>query len=112
MRTRTATAAAAVILLALTGCSTDSGPAEPAATTGAISEAKLTQQCIDAIADAISARPADFDPETDRDPQPTECNDLPEDTYLDAYMDGLEQANEAGRDALRDAIEDAANADE
>lgn len=104
MRTRTTTVTLLLLAAALTACtSSDPAPApdKPAATTAAptIDKAQLVQQCVDAIAEVISARPADFDPETDSDPQPTECDAVPEDEYLDAYYDGLAQANEAALNA-------------
>ncbi|MFD3655977.1 hypothetical protein [Streptomyces sp. NPDC058620] len=93
MTTRTA---ATLILLAatLTACtSTDPAPEKPAATSApALSKAEITRQCVNAIAEAVSNRPADFDPETDSDPQPAACDALSEAEYMDAYMDGLSQA--------------------
>ncbi|WP_097865974.1 hypothetical protein [Streptomyces sp. rh34] len=94
---RTRTAAAAILLgAALTACGTTPTPDRPATTSSApeLSKTETLAQCVDAIAEAISARPADFDPETDSDPKPPECDDISEDEYLDVYMDGLQQSNE------------------
>ncbi|MEV4974435.1 hypothetical protein [Streptomyces scopuliridis] len=119
MRIRTTTLAAALLLVTLTGCSSGSDPAPTETVTAtttptapALSQAEITQQCIDAVAAAISQRSADFDPKTDTDPQPTECDGLSETDYLDAYMDGLQQSNQAGRDELQRQIEEAAEANQ
>ncbi|MBL3669065.1 hypothetical protein JL475_24340 [Streptomyces sp. M2CJ-2] len=118
MRTRTALAAALLALAALTaGCSNDSSDDKPAAATTApqppaatIDPAEARQACVDAWADTISDRPADFDPEADSDTEPAECEGLPEDEWTDRYMEGLEQSNQAGRDALQDLIDEAETA--
>lgn len=107
MRRTTLAAALAAGLLTLTGCSSSSDAPSPAPTVTttvtqppALSKAEQTQACIEAVADVITARPADFDPETDSDPKPAECDSVPDDEYLDAYMDGLQLSNERGRAAL------------
>lgn len=106
MRRTTLAAITAAGLLALTGCSSadDAKPAPTVTTTvtatPTLSAAEQTQACVEAIADTITARPEDFDPETDSDPKPAECDTVPEDEYLDAYMDGLQLSNERGRAAL------------
>lgn len=115
MRTRTAIASLAVaLLLGLTACGTTAKPDQPAATatttTSTLSADEQRQACVDAIAATISARPSDFNPDTDSDPKPDACATIPEDDYLDAYMDGLQQSNKAGLDELEKAIEDAASA--
>ncbi|MGC4912715.1 hypothetical protein [Streptomyces albogriseolus] len=114
MRTRTTLAAALLALTALTtGCSNGSSNDKPAATTSApapsptVDPAEARQACVDAWAETISDRPADFDPETDTDAEPSECMGLPEDEWTDRYMEGLEQSNQAGRDALQDLIDEA-----
>jgi hypothetical protein len=103
MRTRTVTTAlTAALLLALTACSSQDNPKPPAPTTTApaLSTAQQRQACVDAIAATISARPTDFNPDTDSDPKPAACATIPEDDYLDVYMDGLALSNKQGRDAL------------
>lgn len=109
---RTRTAATAILLAAtLTACSSsDPAPEKPAATSSApeLSKAETLAQCVDAVAAMLSERPADFDPETDSDPKPAECDAVPEGEYLDAYMDGLSQHNQEGIADLEQQIEDAA----
>ncbi|MEQ4610672.1 hypothetical protein ABMX48_31665 [Streptomyces cavourensis] len=73
-----------------------------------LSKAEATEQYVDAVAAMLSERPADFAPETDSDPKPTECYAVPEDEYLDVYMDGLSQHNKQGQQDLRDLIDGAA----
>ncbi|MFJ4837164.1 hypothetical protein [Streptomyces sp. NPDC088746] len=107
-RTTTAAITAGILLATLTACSgssTEDKPTTPATTAAAtptLDAAAATQQCVDAIAETISNRAVDFDPENDSDPKPPECDAVPEDEYLDAYMDGLNQSN---RDALQDRQE-------
>lgn len=110
---RTATTLAAV-LLGLSGCSSGSepGPTVTVTATAAespkLSKAEQTQLCVDAVADVISSRPADFDPETSDDPKPTECSHLSDSEYLDAYMEGLLGSNRAAleeRQRQRDEAE-------
>jgi len=117
MRTRTALAATLLALAALTaGCSSDSSDSsddKPAAATTApqssttVDPAEARQACVDAWADTISNRPADFDPEADTDTEPAACEGLPEDEWTDRYMEGLEQSNKAGLDELQDLIDEA-----
>ncbi|MFF8034903.1 hypothetical protein [Streptomyces sp. NPDC016626] len=112
MRTRTTIATALLALAALTaGCSSDSSDDKPAATTSTpaptADPAEARQACVDAWAETISNRPADFDPEADSDIEPAECEGLPEDEWTDRYMEGLAQSNQAGRDALQDLIDEA-----
>ncbi|MFE3387344.1 hypothetical protein [Streptomyces anulatus] len=105
------TATTAIFLTAtLTACASTPEPNRPAPTNSAptLSKAEITEQCVDAVAVMLSERPADFDPETDSDPKPAECNAVPEDEYLDAYMDGISQANREGIADLEQQIEDAA----
>ncbi|MGW6743769.1 hypothetical protein ACWGDX_24125 [Streptomyces sp. NPDC055025] len=118
MRTTTAAIATALLLATLTACGSDSSPAPAETVTAtataspALSQAEITQQCIDAVAEVVSQRPADFDPETDTDPQPTECNGLSETDYLDAYMDGLSQSNQAAIEERERQRGEAAEADQ
>lgn len=112
MRTIPTAAFAAALLLALTGCSSDSKPA-PAKTvtvtkTPALSAEEARAACVDAWADTISARPSDWDSETGDDPEPAACAGLPEDDYLDMYYDGLQQSNKAAQDRLGDCLDDPA----
>jgi hypothetical protein len=108
MRTRTTAATIALLLAALTGCSSGSSsdkPAAPAPTvtvtaTPTLSAAEQRQACVEAWADSISARPGDFDPETDSDTKPPECETIPDADYLDVYMDGLMLSNKRNREAL------------
>lgn len=115
MRRLVTAALAAALLLGLAACGTTATPDQPAATattaTPTLSADEQRKACVDAIAATISARPSDFNPDTDSDPKPDACATIPEDDYLDAYMDGLQQSNKAGQDALQKAIEDAASAD-
>lgn len=114
MRTRTTTAALiAAGLLALTGCSSsEPAPAPTVSAAPTLSAEQVAAQCTDALAEAIYNRPDDFDPDTDTDPQPAECDALPEDQYLDTYMDALRQSNERGRQDLQDQIDEAAEQDQ
>jgi hypothetical protein len=121
MRNRTtasAAVAAGILLATLTACggsSTEDKPTTPATTAAAtptLDAAEVTQQCVDAVAETIGNRAADFDPENDSDPKPPECDALGEDEYLDAYMDGLSQSNQQGLEDLRDQIDGAAEQDE
>ncbi|MDT9689401.1 hypothetical protein Q5762_13855 [Streptomyces sp. P9(2023)] len=103
MRRTTLTALGAGLLLALTGCGTSDQPA-PTVTvtvtvTPTLSAAEQRQACVEAWADTIAARPDDFDPEADTDPDPDACNAIPEADYLDVYMDGLMLSNKRGLDA-------------
>lgn len=113
MRTTTAMLLTAVTLTALTGCSGGDGK-EPAETTVTVTKTpELTAEekraeCVDGWADTISSRPADWDPDVDDDPEPTECAGLPEDDWLDMYYDGLAQSNEAGREELGECLDDPA----
>ncbi|MEV8354635.1 hypothetical protein ACFVTT_38605 [Streptomyces niveus] len=110
MRTTHAAAITAALLLALTGCSGDSEPT-PAKTvtvtkTPELSAEEARAACVDAWADTISSRPADWDPETGDDPEPAACAGLPEDDWTDRYMDGLHQSNKANIDRLDDCLDD------
>ncbi|MGW1814083.1 hypothetical protein ACWCQM_11055 [Streptomyces sp. NPDC002125] len=114
MRTNlTVAAIAAGILLTLTACggsTTEDKPATPATTAAAtptLDAAEVTQECIDAVAATVGARPDDFDPENDSDPKPDACKSLSEDEYMDAYMDGLTEANKQGLADLQDQIDEA-----
>lgn len=107
MRTRITAAAILLALSGLTACSSTDGDDKPSPTVTAtvtespkLSKAEQTQLCVAAVADVISARPDDFDPEADEDPKPEECNSLSDSEYLDAYMDGLAESNERAREAL------------
>ena len=105
---RTTTSAAAIaagLLLALTACSSSDPKPTPTVTATVtespkLSKAEQTKACVDAVADVISARPDDFNTDTDSDPKPAECNDLSDSEYLDAYMDGLMESNKRARKAL------------
>ncbi|WP_073947640.1 hypothetical protein [Streptomyces kebangsaanensis] len=116
MRTRTALAAVLLALAALTAaCGSDNKPSKPAATSvatsaAAVDTAEARQACVDAWAETISNRPADFNPDTDSDTEPNECKGLPEGDWTDRYMDGLTQSNQDGRDALQDLIDQASEA--
>lgn len=113
---RIRTTAAGLLLAAgatvLTGCGGSSNPEDkPAATktvtaTPTLSAAEARAACVDAWADTIAARPDDFDPESDSDPDPAACKGLPEDEWLDMYMEGLQKQNEANVDELRDCLDD------
>lgn len=98
--------ATASLLLALTACGSEEPPAnKPApttatATTTPAATAADRQACVEAIADVIDQRPADFDPENDTDPKPEECAAIAEDDYLDAYMDGLQLRNQRATNGL------------
>lgn len=112
MRPTYAAAVSAALLLVLTGCSSAGEPA-PAKTvtvtkTPEMSAEEKRAACVDAWADTISARPADWDPEVDNDPEPAQCTGLPEDEWLDMYWDGLAQSNEAGRQELGECLDDPA----
>ncbi|MFI0825711.1 hypothetical protein ACH4Q7_14785 [Streptomyces roseolus] len=109
MRTKTITSlagtAALLLALTLTACSsTPPASPPPATTTAAATTPAATaadrQACVEAIADVIDQRPADFDPETDSDPEPPECAGIPEAESLDVYMEGLKLRNERARNAL------------
>lgn len=115
----TAAAITTAVLLALVGCSSDGSDAKPSPTktvtvtpTPALSKAEVTQQCIDAVAVVIDQRPPDFDPETEEDPQPTECDSLTDSEYLDAYMDGVSQRNLDAIQEREDQREEAAENDQ
>lgn len=117
-RTTAATVAAGLLLATLTACggnSTEDKPATPATTAAAtptLNAAEVTQQCVDAVAETLNNRSADFDPETDSDPKPPECDTLTEDQYLDAYYDGLSQRNKAAQQDFQDLIDEAAEQDQ
>ncbi|WP_406398791.1 hypothetical protein [Streptomyces uncialis] len=119
MRTRTTTALLTAGILALTGCSSSSeDDAEPKATatvtatqTPTISAEAARVACVDAWAEVISSRPDGFDPETDDDVAPIECDDVTGASHTDMYMEGLRKSNEAGRDELAECLDDPACTD-
>ncbi|MFE9363696.1 hypothetical protein ACFYNN_12945 [Streptomyces sp. NPDC006978] len=110
----TAAAITAGLLLAITGCSSNTDDPKPAATTAAASASPTVDQAavIEQCTEAVAQLPADDSGSVPFEPVPTECAALDDDAYLDAYTDGVEQSNEAGRDALQDAIDDAAEQDQ
>ena len=116
MRTRT-TAAALLLAAALVGCSSGEGdekPAQPTATvtkSPTLSAEEARAACVDAWAATIGARPDDFNPETDSDPEPDACKGLPEDEWTDRYMEGLAQSNRAHLDERAEEREAAASED-
>lgn len=117
MRTRTITTtiAAGLLLATLTSCSGEKpAPVETvtATATPRLSKAEITAQCVDAVAKVIDARPDTFDPDTDQDPKPEECNSLSDSEYLDAYMDGLSQRNRDAIDEMQRKIDEASKAAE
>lgn len=117
MRTRTiATIAAGLLLATLTSCSSGGSPSPvrtvTASATPTLSKADITAQCVDAVAEVIDTRPDTFDPDTDQDPKPTECNSLSDSEYLDAYMDGLSQRNRDAIDEMQRKIDEASKAAE
>ncbi|MET9099959.1 hypothetical protein [Streptomyces antibioticus] len=111
---RTTIAALAIACLTLTACTatepTDNKPTPAASTTTAsvpaADPAQARQACVDAWADTIAARPADWDDETDEDPEPTACKGLPADDYTDMYFEGLQQANQQAREAFDACTDD------
>lgn len=115
---RTAVALLAAVTLALAGCS-GGGDADPGPTatrtvtatpTPSVDAAAARAACVDAWAVVIGSRSDDFDPETDEDVEPVECQGLSGES-TDMYMEGLSKANQKGIDELRQQIEDAASAD-
>ena len=121
MRLNPITATASLLLtLTLTACGSNEEPATDKPTATATTSAAATtpaataadkQACVEAIANAITNRPNDFDPENDSDPKPTECAAIAENDYLDTYMEGLRLSNQRGRDELQRQIDEAASAD-
>lgn len=110
MRPIYSAAVSAALLLALTSCSSDSEPT-PAKTvtvtkTPELSAEEARAACVDAWADTLDSRPADFDPETDEDPVPAACAGLPEDGYTDRYMEGLHQSNQENLDRMQECLDD------
>jgi hypothetical protein len=112
MRTRT-TILALLLTAGLAGCSSGGGEAEPKETvTATVTESpKLSAEearaaCVEAWAATIGARPDDFNPETDSDPEPEACKGLPEDEWTDRYMEGLQQSNQENRDEMQDCLDD------
>jgi ABC-type glycerol-3-phosphate transport system substrate-binding protein len=112
---RTTIALLATTALTLTACSASSDTDQPKTTTTVtatatktpqLSTAQQRQACVDAWAETIGSRPADFDPDVDTDTEPTECAGLPEGDYTDMYMEGLQQQNQAGRDDAEDCLSD------
>ncbi|MFF9215611.1 hypothetical protein [Streptomyces viridosporus] len=105
MRTRTTIAIGALLLAALTACSSgsDDKPDEPNATataTKTVDQAAARQACIDAWAEALQ------DAEVSSEDEPAACDGLPEGDKLDRYMEGLAQRNEANRDEVQDCLDD------
>ncbi|WP_328860901.1 hypothetical protein [Streptomyces sp. NBC_00306] len=113
MRTRTAAAIAATLLLALTACSGEDEPDKPAVTvtatkSPALSKAEIAKQCTDAVA---LLEPNDKG-EIPSEPVPAQCKGLGTDEYLDAYYDGIQQANKLARQDLQRQIEEAEQQDQ
>jgi ABC-type glycerol-3-phosphate transport system substrate-binding protein len=108
MRTHTITVVLAAALLTLTACSATSesdGKPSPTVTatvtaTPTLSAAEQRQACVEAWADTIAARPDGFNPDTDSDTKPAECESIAEGDSLDVYMDGLMLSNQRAREAL------------
>jgi predicted component of type VI protein secretion system len=94
---RTRLLAVALLLAAVTACSSG-GDAEPVKTVTATAspspdKAQVTADCVDAVAE----RAKESEGEVPFDPTPAPCAPLSDSEYLDAYYDGLAQAN---KDAL------------
>lgn len=108
--TRTTTVALAAAVVLLTGCTssseqpTEPATSAPAASEPALTQAEITEQCVDAIAERAANT---TDAEVPSDPTPKPCTPLSDSDYLDAYMDGIQQANEAARERLQEEIEGA-----
>jgi len=108
--------AAMLLLAALTACS-GGGDTEPVKTatvtatkTPTLSAEEARAACVDAWADSIGARPDDFDPETDSDPEPAECAGLPEGEWMDRYMEGLSISNQRGLEERQRELDEASEA--
>lgn len=116
MRTRTALTTTAVILLALTGCSSDSEPDAPATGPTASATASPTptlsvSDCTDAVYEVDSAaRDAGTDPADRLMPDP--CIGLSADQYMDAILTATQRLNKEARDDLQDQIDEAAEQDQ
>lgn len=100
---RTTVALLAAVAFALSGCSGDSEPEEPAVTVTATkaperSQAELRAACVDAWAEAIDA---DADAE-----EPAVCADVEGAQHADMYMEGLRQRNQANRDEIAECVDD------
>jgi hypothetical protein len=99
------------MLAGLAGCSSnDDGktvaPTVAITATPPLSASEAHAACVDAWAATIDARPDDWDPETDTDPEPPACKGLPEDKWLDRYMEGLQKRNGENQRELRDCLDD------
>ncbi|MFH9074751.1 hypothetical protein [Streptomyces alboflavus] len=98
--------------LTLAGCSSsdDSSNTEPEkqkpSKTLNVDAAEQRRACIKAWMHSIEARPDDFDPEVDEDPEPAECAEVPDASREDMYLEALEQVNEAGQEEFADCLDD------
>ncbi|WP_326700216.1 hypothetical protein OG909_24780 [Streptomyces sp. NBC_01754] len=106
MRTRHTTAATlgAALLLAVTGCSSDTTDPKPTASP----TLDVGQACSDAVYEQLT-NGVDLG---DDQPKPAACERLADDEYLDTLLAVTQLLNKAARDQLEQDIEDAATADE
>lgn len=118
MHTRTipAAVAAAVCLLALTGCGASEPDADKpapegspsASATATLSAEEAALKCTAAITKGGETA---TDGELPMDPRPTACEGLSEDAFLEAYMAAVRASNQKNRDELQRQIDEAAEED-
>lgn len=90
-------AAAALLLAALTACSSSSGDPKPVPTVTVTASPSLSkEQAAKACVDALTERAMESQGEVPFDPTPAPCAPLSDSEYLDAYYDGLSEANRRG----------------
>jgi hypothetical protein len=108
MRTTTALATTALLLLGATACSSTPEAHAPTVTktvtaTPALSKAETTDKCIEAVYRQLQVTQSE-------EPRPAECKTLDSSEWLDALFKGNQKYNKANRDALGGLIDDAATA--
>jgi hypothetical protein len=108
MRTTTALATTALLLLGATACSStpEAKPAPTVTTTvtaaPALTKTEITRRC---VAELVAGKAApEAEPATEA---PPECEGLTTDEFLDAELAATVQHNEAGREKLQRQIDEA-----